>query len=373
VQDALITLPPIGGVTRNTLAEDWWTPKNYDGGASGPITLRRALENSKNLVTAQLLSGGIADSPPDSLDQICRLAQEAQLYASCERFYPFVLGAQPVRPVDIAAFYAAIANEGGRPTPHIIDSIEQDGRTIYRASNSQVFLGSADRASVFQLRTMLQGVLARGTARAVAHHWPYIAGKTGTSDDENDAWFVGFSNDVTIAVWVGYDNAKGKRTLGTGQTGGKVSLPIFDTIMQAVWAVHAPKTVLRGPSPDAARFLIALPIDVRSGVRLTGGERGGFLEQFRLDRSGRFVETLYRLVSRENANPVLGMEDLFGNRIATDGYRRDYDGTPFFAVPRFSGATPGYIAPRPRELDDRTPRARRVDPDYFWSTPHRLY
>jgi membrane carboxypeptidase/penicillin-binding protein len=373
VQDALITLPPIGGVTRNTLAEDWWTPKNYDGGASGPITLRRALENSKNLVTAQLLSGGIADSPPDSLDQICRLAQEAQLYASCERFYPFVLGAQPVRPVDIAAFYAAIANEGGRPTPHIIDSIEQDGRTIYRASNRQVFLGSADRASVFQLRTMLQGVLARGTARAVAHHWPYIAGKTGTSDDENDAWFVGFSNDVTIAVWVGYDNAKGKRTLGTGQTGGKVSLPIFDTIMQAVWAVHAPKTVLRGPSPDAARFLIALPIDVRSGVRLTGGERGGFLEQFRLDRSGRFVETLYRLVSRENANPVLGMEDLFGNRIATDGYRRDYDGTPFFAVPRFSGATPGYIAPRPRELDDRTPRARRVDPDYFWSTPHRLY
>ena len=132
VKDAPITLPPIGGINRYTRAEDWWSPHNYDGGYAGTMTLRRALEQSKNLVTARLLDGGIAATPPESLDNVCRLAMEAQLYQQCERYYPFVLGAQPVRPIDLAAFYAAIANEGGRPTPHLIESIEQDGKTVYQ-------------------------------------------------------------------------------------------------------------------------------------------------------------------------------------------------------------------------------------------------
>ena len=84
---------------------------------------------------------------------------------------------------------------------------------------------------------MMQGVLARGTARSIANLAPYVAGKTGTSDDENDAWFVGFTNDVTVAVWLGYDNADGKRrTLGGGATGGGVAVPIFEPVIQAVWA-----------------------------------------------------------------------------------------------------------------------------------------
>ena len=98
-----------------------------------------------------------------------------------------------------------------------------------------------DRPAFFQLRTMLQGVVARGTARAIGQLSPYVGGKTGTSDDENDAWFVGFTNDVTIGVWVGYDNADGKRrTLGGGQTGGRVAVPIFEQIVQATWARCTP-------------------------------------------------------------------------------------------------------------------------------------
>ncbi len=73
---------------------------------------------------------------------------------------------------------------------------------------------------------------------------PYVAGKTGTSDNENDAWFVGFTNDVTVAVWVGYDNADGqRRTLGRGQTGAKVALPIFEQIIQAVWSAACPRSL----------------------------------------------------------------------------------------------------------------------------------
>ena len=90
---------PVGGRARHR-----------DGGGGGQMTLRRALEMSRNLVTAHLLDGGIAPTPAESLDKICQLAMEAQIYQQCERFYPFILGSQPVRVIDMAAFYAAIAN-----------------------------------------------------------------------------------------------------------------------------------------------------------------------------------------------------------------------------------------------------------------------
>ena len=313
VRDEPLTLPPIGGVNARTRPEDYWSPRNYEGGTSGIITLRRALENSRNLATANLLQGGIDMTPALTLDRICALAMEAQIYRECVRYYPFVLGAQPVRPIDLAAFFAAVANEGERPTPHAIESIEQGDKVIYRhPAASSVRIGSADGAAFYQLKTILQGVLQRGTAARMASLAPYVAGKTGTTDGENDAWFVGFSNEVTVAVWVGYDNADGRRrTLGAGATGGSVAVPIFEPIMQAAWAHHAPRTVLRGPSPETRKHLVAQRVDARygdiadgAGDRDRNGERdrergGGLLvEYLRRDGSGRVVDTQYRLVSR---------------------------------------------------------------------------
>jgi penicillin-binding protein 1A len=332
VLDAPITYPPINGVHRYTRATDWWSPHNYDNGYAGTMTLRRALEQSRNVVTARLLDGGIEDTPKKSLDDICQLAIAAQVYTECVRFYPFVLGAQPVRPIDLAAFYATIYNEGGRPTPHVIERITQDGRPVYKAKDNLKFL-PVDRAAVFQLRTILQGVVARGTARRLAALSDFIGGKTGTSDEFNDTWFVGFDNNVTIAVWVGYDNAKGKRTLGHGQAGSRVALPIFDSIMRSVWEKYAPQTVLAGPSPEASRRLVALPIDLHSGQRIEGRSRNAFMEQFRLDEDGRITETQYRLVSRSSDYSVDGENSpsfqppwFFGGGNPWSG--RDYDGTP---------------------------------------------
>ena len=291
VLDSPVTLPPIGGVG------DSWSPKNYEGGGSGPTTLRRGLEFSKNLVTARLLQGGIALKAPASLKRVCDIALEAQIYAECEPYYPFVLGAQPVRMLDLAGFYAAVANEGARPAAYALESIERDGKPVYtHAAREPVRIGSADRVAFYQLKTMLQGVTQHGTAAALAKVSAYVAGKTGTSENENDAWFAGFTNEITVVVWVGYDNADGTRkTLGRGQTGGRIAVPIAGGILQAAWANGVPKTPLRGPSPEARPFIADLAVDAHSGQRVAGG----VLEHFRTSGDGRMADTQFRLVPRE--------------------------------------------------------------------------
>ena len=320
VRDEPLTLPPIGGVTNRTRPEDYWTPKNYEGGSFGIVTLRKALENSRNLATANLLgSGGIDATPQLSLDRICALALEAQIYKDCSRYYPFVLGAQPVRPIDLAAFFAAVANEGVRPTPHAIEAIEQDGKVVYRhpTESAMVRVASADGVSFYQLKSILQGVLQRGTAARMASLAPYVAGKTGTTDNENDAWFVGFTNEVTVAVWIGYDNSDGRRrTLGHGATGGSVAVPIFEQIIQAAWTHHAPRTQLNGPSAATRKFLVsARVVDPREhdnydqyGNPVPPRANAGVVEYLRRGPDGRPVDTQYRLVSRNDYAVVHDLE-----------------------------------------------------------------
>jgi 1A family penicillin-binding protein len=289
IRDEPITFPPIGGG-----AGDSWSPKNYEGGGRGILTLRQALESSRNLATVHLLDGGIEAKPEQSLDRLCALAQEMKVYRDCVRYYPFVLGAQPVRPIDLAAFYAAIANEGVRPTPHAVEAIEQDGVTYAREAPPPANPSADDRAAFYQLKTMLQGVLQRGTARALAPLAPYAAGKTGTTEDENDAWFVGFTNQITVAVWVGYDNAgDAHRTLGEGATGAAVAAPIF----QASWKEGMSKTVLAPPSAEAQDELSCNPFDPDSG---RSSRRRGSTECLRLDPKGRVADARYRLISRDS-------------------------------------------------------------------------
>ena len=166
---------------------------------------------------------------------------------------------------------------------------------------------------------MLQGVLARGTARAIAGLSPYVAGKTGTSDDENDAWFVGFTNDVTVAIWIGYDNADGKRrTLGGGSTGGHVAVPIFEPVIQAVWAHAGPKAALAPPSREAKRQLVCKSVDPESD-EIAKSSRKAITECVRVDAKGKVINTQYRLVSQEERH---------AKREPEDGAARKNAGTP---------------------------------------------
>jgi membrane carboxypeptidase/penicillin-binding protein len=350
VLNAPITLPPIGSgisgrdvISRefggNARPEDFWSPRNADYNEGGVYTMRRGLENSVNVVTAHILDGGIDDDPAKSLDDVCATAMAAKIYAQCVRYYPFVLGAQPVRMIDLAVFYAAVANEGALPPPHGIDSIEKNGATIYEYPKAPLpWIGAADRASFYQLKTMLQGVVARGTARGISGLSTWVAGKTGTTEDAVDGWFIGFTNDVTVAVWVGYDNGDGKRrSLGSNETGARVSLPIFEPVINEIWNDHiAPKAPLNGPSPEARRDLVDIPIDYMTGDRLSGGRPAAaapttdffgqpvaapapvkaFVEHFRRAANGQVADTQYQLISRESAyaaaNPQQQNDDDWG-------------------------------------------------------------
>jgi penicillin-binding protein 1A len=350
ISDGAITLRPIG--LRRAREQDYWSPKNYDGRGGGTLTLRQALENSRNRATAHLLDGGIESKPEASLDRICELAVEAQIYHECLRFYPVVLGAQPVRPVDLAAFYAAIANEGLRPSPYVVESIESDGRNVFQREPKLVAINSVDRAAFYQLKSLLQGVLARGTARSIATLSPYVAGKTGTTDEENDAWFVGFTNDVTVAVWLGYDNADGRRrTLGAGSTGGAVAVPVFEPIIQAVWADVALKAALAPPSAEAHRQLSCKANEVETWRRhRRGGEEIG--ECLRLDEHGRVLDTRHRLVSRGRGN-----EDRDEQAVR----KRVEPASKSEPASVFENANPWQTLPR------RNWRGQRLDsPSYYW-------
>jgi penicillin-binding protein 1A len=308
-----ITLPPVGSgvsgdemIARGGYDSDpdyYWTPHNYGYESGGVYTLRRGLEHSVNVVTAHLLDGGIDANPENSLDDICATAVAAKIYGDCVRYYPFVLGAQPVRMINLAAFYAAVANEGVRPQPHAIDSIDLDGKTVFAYPKVPLFprIAAADRTSFYQLKSILQGVVARGTARAISALSPFVAGKTGTTEDSVDGWFVGFTNDVTIAVWVGYDNGNGKRRSLGSVDGARVALPIFEPVIDDVWADNiAPKTPLAPPSPEAARELVDVPINYASGDPIRGG-RGDLMEHFRIGPDGEVANTQYQLVSQEEA------------------------------------------------------------------------
>lgn len=309
VSDDEITFRAIGAHGKRGRDDEYWSPKNYDGGGGGVLTMRSALENSRNRATVHLLDGGIEREPEASLTRICDLAVEALIYRECQRVFPVVLGAQPVRPVDLAAFYATIANEGTRPSPFTVESIELNGQVIYRHKPMPVVIRSVDPAAFYQLKSMLQGVLARGTARSISRLSPYVGGKTGTSDDENDAWFIGFTNDVTVAVWLGYDNAPGgkRRTLGSGSTGGSVAVPVFEPIIEAAWSNVASKRALAPPSPQAKQQLSCTATreaEPREGRRRSKAGEAALAECFRVDRRGQIIDTKYRLVSRESTVQV---------------------------------------------------------------------
>lgn len=240
-----------------------WEPKNYGGDFKGQMTFRRALCLSRNTPTVQI---GEAVGMPKVADTVKRLGvitNEKELTAISQQLSA-TLGSQEVTPLRMAMGYSQIVNGGRKITPALIDRIQDlSGKIVYRhdsrecaTCNQTDYDGGAmpyiadereqvlDPIAAFQVATILRCVVTNGTATRVGRELDFpVAGKTGTTNDEKDAWFVGFTPDLVVAVYVGFDQP---RKLGRGMTGGQLAAPIFIDFMREALKGHE-KTPFRVP------------------------------------------------------------------------------------------------------------------------------
>jgi penicillin-binding protein 1A len=240
-----------------------YEPKNYDGKFEGPVTLRRALEDSRNVPAVKMMA---ALTPAQVIGYAKRFGVDAKL----DPYLSLALGAADITLTEMTSAYSTFPNGGVRMTPRAILKIsDRDGNLLEQTRPEPHDVVRADTA--FVMTNLLRGVVQRGTAAAAASiDWP-LAGKTGTTDDFGDAWFIGFDPDITVGVWVGYDERK---TIGPSETGAVAALPIWMEFMRAYIATrdaeHPPEFVPPGN-------IVFLSVDKTSG---TPDEGGGINEAF---------------------------------------------------------------------------------------------
>ena len=261
-----------------------WKPRNSSNKFYGPSTLRVGIERSRNLMTVRLaLAIGI--------DKVVDYAGRVGLDRHVKPTLASALGAGEVNLVDMTTAYSMLVNGGNRIEPTLIDRIQdRRGRTIFRhddrpcpgcalvawegAEEPVIPDGRSkilDRRTAYQLVSMLEGVVQRGTGRSIRALGIPLAGKTGTTNDAADGWFVGFSPDLAVGVFVGFDQP---RSLGPGEEGSSVASPIFKAFM-AEALKDTPRIPFRIPSG-----IRLVRVDPKTGLPADPSEKSAILEAF---------------------------------------------------------------------------------------------
>ena len=262
-----------------------WQPKNYGGRYAGPSTLRLGIEKSRNLMTVRL-------AKDMGMPLVAEYAHRFGVYDKLLPVLSMALGAGETTVIRMVAGYSVLANGGKKIKPSFIDRIQDRyGKTIFKHEERVCEACNAvswnnqdepelndtreqvlDPMTAYQITSMMEGVVQRGTAPVVKKVKAPIAGKTGTTNEEKDAWFVGYSTDLAVGVYVGYDNP---RPMGRGQTGGHLAAPIFTEFM--IDALKGKKPVkFRVP-----RGLRLLPINSKTGLLARAGSPGVIMEAFK--------------------------------------------------------------------------------------------
>jgi len=263
-----------------------WKPKNYANKFYGPSTLRRGIEQSRNVMTVRL-----ADEL--GMTKIADLAQRLGIYDKMPRQLAMALGAGETTLMKMVTAYAIFDNGGKAIDATLIDRIQDRyGRTVFRhdhrdCSACNHLTWNSDLAepelldvreqvmspyTAYQITSMLEGVVQRGTGKQLKILAKPVAGKTGTSNDERDAWFIGYTPDLAVGVYVGFDNPK---PMGRGRTGGHLAAPIVSDFMRLALR-DKPATPFRVP-----RAIELIPIDAKTGTRAIFGHKGVILEAFK--------------------------------------------------------------------------------------------
>nr|WP_111298052.1 PBP1A family penicillin-binding protein [Paracoccus saliphilus] len=224
-----------------------WEPKNSSGRHYGPTPLRTGIEQSRNLMTIR-----IADDI--GMDQVARYAEEFGVYDKLEPFLANALGAQETTLFKMVAAYAMFANGGERVEPTLVDRVQdRRGRTVYRhdqrvcqtcglqalpVGQGPVIDSNRERVmdavTAYQLTSMLEGAVEHGSGSGVDLPVP-IAGKTGTTNDAKDVWFIGYSSNIVAGCYLGYDQP---RSLGERAYGGTLCVPVFNAFMREAVAQY---------------------------------------------------------------------------------------------------------------------------------------
>ena len=254
VEDAPLTIPAsqAGGVE--------WSPKNYENTYSGIVSVREALTKSLNLPTIRILQ---AIGPIYARDYIKRFGFDP---ARQPPYLTLALGAGSVTPMQMATGYTAFANDGKLATPYLITRVvDQQGRVLSQTTPEkprQVI----DPRNAFIMTSLMQSVVRRGTAAsAMQLGRSDLAGKTGTTNDQFDAWFTGYQPNVVGVAWMGFDQP---RTLGRGETGARAALPIWMKYMGTVLR-NVPQTGY--PVPNG---IVTATINPLTGLPVANGEQG---------------------------------------------------------------------------------------------------
>ena len=244
-----------------------YSPRNYDGKYEGAVTLRHALEQSRNVPAVRTMD-------QIGAKQVVEYARRFGFQGPMEPYLPIALGAAEASLLEVTAAYAAFPNQGVLVKPYqILKVVDRQGNLL---EENRPQLREAIRAdTAYVLTNLLRGVVQRGTgAAAAALEWP-LGGKTGTTDDYTDAWFTGFDPDLTLGVWVGHDDRK---PLGTPETGAMAALPIWMDVMKA----HIDQRDDRQHPPvfEAPGNIVFVTVDRLTGQPLSADAPGALSEAF---------------------------------------------------------------------------------------------
>jgi len=241
-----------------------YSPMNYDHKFEGPITLRRALEQSRNVPAVRMME----QLGPR---QVILFARRLGLESPLPPYLPVALGAAEATLLEMTSAYSVFPNQGVRMKPYsIIKVTDRQGNVLEENRPEPKDAIRADTA--FVMTNLLRGVVQRGTAaKASALNWP-LAGKTGTTDDYTDAWFIGFDPDITVGVWLGLDL---KKPIGRNQTGSEAALPIWIDIMKA-WIGDRKEP----PAFDPPGNIVFVSVEKGSGSAAVPGSADAISEAF---------------------------------------------------------------------------------------------
>ncbi|MEK7702661.1 MAG: PBP1A family penicillin-binding protein [Nitrospirota bacterium] len=240
-----------------------WKPENYANRFYGPISMREALTHSRNLAAINLLEQvGIAP--------VVSFAERLGIKSKLTRDLSLALGTSGVSLIELTAAYAVFANQGVKVRPTFYVSIKDHDNGLL-AKREIVATQAISNETAFVVTSMLIDVIQKGTARSASFIDRPVAGKTGTTNDFVDAWFVGYTPNLVVGVWVGFDE---KQTLGNGESGGSAALPIWIDFMKEI--------LPRVPSVPFAvpENITYANIDPPSGLLMPSGEEGGKMEVF---------------------------------------------------------------------------------------------